>query len=164
MKQQLYNHLAFLYGEEQAAVLAERLSRKLVDYATRYPEIAVRRAIDRISERDSILITYGDMMQESDTAPLRSLADFLTAHISGTVSTVRILPFFPYLSDDGFSVIDCVKVVPALGDWADVAQVSDAFRLRIDIQNVLDYTETIIQNVLDNRPRTFDNSFLAAME
>ena len=36
-------------------------------------------------------------------------------------------------------------------------------RLKIDIQNVLDYTEIIIQNVLVTRSRTIDNSFLAAM-
>ena len=34
--------------------------------------------------------------------------------------------------------------------------------LRIDIQNVLDYTEIIIQNVLDNRPWTIDGIFIAA--
>jgi hypothetical protein len=35
--------------------------------------------------------------------------------------------------------------------------------MRIDFQNVLDYTEIIIQNVLDTQLRTFNNSFLAAM-
>jgi hypothetical protein len=33
--------------------------------------------------------------------------------------------------------------------------------LRIDTQNVLDYTETVIQNVLDNRPRTVDRFHFA---
>ncbi len=36
---------------------------------------------------------------------------------------VHILPFYPYSSDDGFSVIDYREVDPALGSWQDIARI-----------------------------------------
>jgi sucrose phosphorylase len=60
---------------------------------------------------------------------LQSLAELLATYLQGVVSGVHILPFFPYTSDDGFSVIDYTKIDPALGDWADVALLRQNFRL-----------------------------------
>ncbi len=59
-----------------------------------------------LSQRDAILITYGDQVTQAGEAPLKTLTDFCAAHISGAVSGVHLLPFYPYTSDDGFSVVD----------------------------------------------------------
>jgi sucrose phosphorylase len=45
---------------------------------------------------------------------------------------VHILPFFPYSSDDGFSVIDYKQVDPPLGGWEDVARLEQRYRLMFD--------------------------------
>jgi sucrose phosphorylase len=41
-----------------------------------------------------------------------------------TIISHHILPFFPYSSDDGFSIIDYQQVNPALGDWADIQRLT----------------------------------------
>ncbi len=76
-----------------------------------------------ITHRDAILITYGDQVGEPGVAPLRTLADFCRQHLSGLISSIHILPFFPYSSDDGFAVIDYRAVNPALGAWEDVRAI-----------------------------------------
>ena len=49
------------------------------------------------------------------------------------ISAVHILPFFPYSSDDGFSVIDYTAVNPALGTWDDVRRLGETFDLMFDL-------------------------------
>jgi glucosylglycerate phosphorylase len=45
---------------------------------------------------------------------------------------LHILPFYPYSSDDGFSVIDFQKVDPNLGTWDEIAHIGKHFRLMFD--------------------------------
>jgi sucrose phosphorylase len=80
----------------------------------------------------AILITYGDQLREPDRAPLRTLAEFADTHLRGVVSGVHLLPFYPYSSDDGFSVIDYKQVDFALGTWDDVTRVGQHFYLMFD--------------------------------
>jgi glucosylglycerate phosphorylase len=86
-------------------------------------------AFDR---RDAILITYADMVRQPGQAPLASLNAFLTETAAGIINTVHILPFYPWSSDDGFSVIDYRAVDPAVGTWADVERLGRRFRLMFD--------------------------------
>lgn len=87
----------------------------------------------RWSEQDVILITYGDSLQRCDQVPLQTLAAFLRDRASGLFSAVHILPFFPYSSDDGFSVIDYRQVNPDCGSWEDVAAVAQLVDLMVDL-------------------------------
>jgi sucrose phosphorylase len=84
------------------------------------------------SEKDAILITYGDQVQEVNTKPLKTLSDFLQANLHNVISGIHILPFFPYSSDDGFSVIDFRLVNPEYGDWEDIDHIGHGFRLMYD--------------------------------
>ena len=86
----------------------------------------------RRSACDAILITYGDQLHAADQPPLRTLAEFCDTHLRGVVDGIHLLPFYPYSSDDGFSVIDYKAVNPALGGWADVARVGKHFHLMFD--------------------------------
>ena len=85
-----------------------------------------------LSERDSILITYGDQVQETGQPPLQTLTEFCEAHLRGAVSGIHILPFYPWSSDDGFSVKDYRAVDSALGGWRDVERLGHSFRLMFD--------------------------------
>ncbi|MBA2450749.1 MAG: DUF3459 domain-containing protein [Chloroflexi bacterium] len=87
----------------------------------------------RFDERDAILITYGDSVLAPDMPPLQALDAFAARRLSELVSTIHILPFFPYSSDYGFSVIDYERVNPALGDWDDVATLRVRFKLMFDV-------------------------------
>ncbi len=85
------------------------------------------------TESTAVLITYGDMVQNGDERPLRVLKRFADLHLGGAIDTIHILPFFPYSSDDGFSVIDYRAVDPALGHWSDVQEIGRGFRLMFDL-------------------------------
>lgn len=131
MNDELYGHLSFLYGQEQAPHLYQRL-KTLITTFQKQQSIPKQQSNMRVTEQDAVLITYGDMVQTKNEAPLRTLADFLQNHISGLISSVHLLPFYPYSSDDGFSVIDYWAVNPQLGTWSDVARVGKRFRLMFD--------------------------------
>ena len=119
------DHLSALYGPATGAATYERLASRLA----RLPK---RDAVSSLTQRDAILITYGDQVREPGDRPLRTLADFCRKHLRGVVSGVHLLPFYPYSSDDGFSVIDYRAVDPALGAWDDVARLGQDFRLMFD--------------------------------
>ncbi len=85
------------------------------------------------SERDAVLITYGDSIIDGTHKPLDLLNHFLTHRMEGVVNGVHILPFFPYTSDDGFAVTDYRKVDSALGDWADIERIGQSFHLMSDL-------------------------------
>ena len=84
------------------------------------------------NEKEVVLITYGDSLRQAGQAPLTSLHAFARRHLRNTVSTIHFLPFFPFSSDDGFSVIDYLQIDPALGTWADVRAFTPEFRLMFD--------------------------------
>jgi sucrose phosphorylase len=64
--------------------------------------------------------------------PLQTLTRFSERYLSGLVNGIHLLPFFPYSSDDGFSVIDYRAVNPAFGSWDDISQLGRGFRLMFD--------------------------------
>jgi len=90
---------------------------------------------DKISltNKDSILITYADTIQNKEEKPLKTLHKFLKIHVKDSISGVHILPFFPFSSDDGFSVIDYKKVNPKLGSWEDIEKIGQDYRLMVDL-------------------------------
>jgi len=127
--QAIQAHLRALYGNNGQRVL-QQLLPLLGAFARRHPRTAIRQP--SLSEKDSILITYGDQIQSPGEATLQTLADMLARHLKGIISSVHILPFYPYSSDDGFSVIDYTAVNPAVGGWEHVAQLRQNFRLMFD--------------------------------
>jgi glucosylglycerate phosphorylase len=133
----ILGELAVLYGAARAAGCygeVERLMR--VYHAHQTPElIAAERGFDpaqRFTERDVVLITYGDLLTSPGKPPLRALADFTGLFMHGTINTIHILPFFPYSSDRGFSIIDYEEVDPRLGSWEDIEHLGGQFRLMFD--------------------------------
>ena len=130
------DHLCALYGEPLGDATFEQLRARLLPSPENRGTLkwagARAREGANLSARDAILITYGDQLRDPDRAPLRTLADFCDQQLHGVVSGVHLLPFYPYSSDDGFSVIDYKAVNPALGTWDDVARLGQHFRLMFD--------------------------------
>ncbi len=131
MDNELYGRLAFLYGSERAPALHKQLNKILARFQTGHSHLLAQDGV-RVSERDAVLITYGDMAQAEGEAPLHTLAGFLQTHVSGLISAVHLLPFYPYSSDDGFSVIDYRAVDSRLGAWSDIGKIGRHFRLMFD--------------------------------
>ncbi|NDV92892.1 alpha-amylase [Alteromonas sp. 345S023] len=84
-------------------------------------------------EEDIIMITYGDSIIEGDERPLVTLNRFLHRYCKNTINKVHILPFFPYSSDDGFSVIDYSSVNESLGNWDDIEAIAKDYGLMTDL-------------------------------
>jgi sucrose phosphorylase len=128
----ILEHLAFLYSAHDAPALTQRIINILARFKAKHPALVKPSARGMVSERDAILITYGDMVQERGQAHLQTLFVFLQRYLPEVISSVHILPFYPYSSDDGFSVINYRQVNPALGNWADVTRIGKHYRLMFD--------------------------------
>ncbi len=122
-------HLTFLYGDQAGRETFSHLATLIENYRAQIPSPRAR----ALTERDAVLITYGDQVRAPDKSPLHTFADFGAAHLRELVSTIHILPFYPYSSDDGFSVIDYRAVNPGFGTWDDVTRVGKNFRLMFDL-------------------------------
>ena len=127
----LLDHLSLLYGQEMAADLVP----KVLELISRHIEArqGKRLEIPRWDEKDSVLITYGDSVQYPGMIPLAALKHFLDRRLNGVFSMVHILPFFPFSSDDGFSVSDFRTVNPVLGEWEDIERLGEEFTLLFDL-------------------------------
>ncbi len=120
-------HLNLLYGKKWSLTILNRTEKIIADYRAR---ISVKS--NNLTERDSILITYGDQIQLQGEKPLQTLSNFCTQYLTNIVSGIHFLPFYPWTSDDGFSVVDYRKVDSDLGDWEDISFMQNYFRLMFD--------------------------------
>ncbi len=136
-RERMLGRLRRLYGEALAREHMPELERVLkVYYAHKSKEIIDReKEIDpaeRFTEKDVILITYGDLLRGEGKSPLATLAAFCDGYLEGTINTLHILPFFPYSSDRGFSIIDFETVDPNLGSWEDIEDLENRYQLMFD--------------------------------
>ncbi|MGD2099095.1 MAG: alpha-amylase family glycosyl hydrolase [Desulfobacterales bacterium] len=116
-----------IYGEQTGALALERLAPIIEKYGANK-----RKKISYFSQEDVVLITYGDSLKKGGEPPLATLHAFANQYLKGAVSNIHFLPFFPYSSDDGFSVMDFFKIDPALGTWQEVAAIGQDFELMFD--------------------------------
>ena len=70
-----------------------------------------------------------DSLRRKGELPLETLTRFSKNHLKDIISIIHILPFFPYSSDDGFSVIDYRRINPDYGNWSDI----DALAKYVDV-------------------------------
>lgn len=115
-----------LYDAPVAAVALAGLRKLIAHHAAAGP--ATPKA-EPLSERDALLITYADQLTEPGVPPLQTLAAFCERQLANVVSGIHLLPFYPWSSDDGFSVKDYFAVAPEYGTWDDIG----AFRPRFDL-------------------------------
>ncbi|MBK9779665.1 MAG: sugar phosphorylase [Anaerolineales bacterium] len=154
MKKTLIDQLTFLYGDNISARLFEQTQNILNTYR---PRIKPRN--DTLTERDAMLITYGDQVQAPNEKPLRTLKTFCDKYLTDVLSSIHILPFYPWTSDDGFSVVDYRQIDPALGTWGDVSSMQN-FRLMFDgVINHISAKSDWFQKFLQDDPH-YKNYFI----
>ncbi len=127
--QRIHQRFRTLYGD-RADACCERLSMMVGRYGVG-TDLSPPAA--RWDHRTAALITYGDMVTCDGQRPLSTLKLWLDQRVRGLLDTVHILPFFPYSSDDGFSIIDYRAVDPVLGQWRDVEEIAGEYRLMADL-------------------------------
>ncbi len=129
---QVDQHLTFLYPDEDSQQLASDVLEVVRPFVSLRRDVAP--ASDTLwSEADCLLITYGDSVVSRDAPPLRTLKQFLDRWCRDAISSVHILPFCPFSSDDGFSVVDYEHIRDDLGDWDDVQSIAGSYRLMVDL-------------------------------
>ncbi|WP_320837171.1 alpha-amylase family glycosyl hydrolase [Zhongshania sp.] len=130
LRNQLAAHVEVLYPHlGNAGLIDDMIAAMALDQRCFMPETHK----NHWDENDALVITYGDSILRDGEWPLHTLHDFLRRELLGVVSGVHILPFYPYSSDDGFSVINYVEVNPSLGDWPDVSAIARDFDLMADL-------------------------------
>ncbi len=125
--EKIEGRLKFIYKEKYFDEILESVLSSI----NQYPENKNIKA-SKWDEKDIVLITYGDSIKSEGEKSLQTLGRFLGSNL-GELTYVHILPFFPYSSDDGFSVIDYKKVNPELGDWSDVTALTQNFDVMFDL-------------------------------
>lgn len=159
--------LEILYSPADVQATLDEIVRLLrVHHAHKTPAILeAEREFDpaaRFSERDLMLITYGDMIRASGKTGLEALSDFLQAFRIGEplFSTLHVLPFFPYTSDRGFSIVDFKSVDPKLGTWANIQSLGKTHRLMFDgVLNHASSQSAAFQQMLAGSPDYRDFAF-----
>ncbi|HSO17889.1 MAG TPA: alpha-amylase family glycosyl hydrolase, partial [Desulfosarcina sp.] len=139
--------LVRIYGDTEGRRACKRMM-PLIGKARRRPS----RRSERFSQGNMVLITYGDTLNHPGEAPLATFHRFAGRFLKEVVPCVHFLPFFPYSSDDGFSVEDYFAVDGNLGDWTDVARIGGDFSLMFDfVINHFSAQSRWFQNYLDGR-------------
>jgi|TARA_B110000977_G_scaffold44281_1_gene60158 sucrose phosphorylase len=126
-------HLGAIYqdGEVENVSL---LTNELIELmGLQDKEVIENRNVNHWDETDSLVITYGDSVLLDDEKPLRTLNRFLDKYCRSSISGVHILPFYPFTSDDGFSVLDYSSVNESLGDWEDINAIANNYSLMADL-------------------------------
>lgn len=135
--QTVFDYLHHLYGE-RAGEVQRRLTQHLSNFHSASPSSALddtgeKRRAPTWSEKDQWVITYGDSIIDGERAPLAVLDDFLRQRLGERISGVHVLPFFPWSSDDGFSVIHYREVNAELGDWSHIRHLASHYDLMADL-------------------------------
>jgi sucrose phosphorylase len=84
-------------------------------------------------QNDVLTIAYGNSLLDEHLPPLQVLKRFIDNYLKSTITGIHILPFFPYTSDDGFSVLDYSSVNESLGTWQDVKDIAQTYSLMSDL-------------------------------
>ncbi len=114
-----------LYGEQGEVVYHE-----ILDLISAYQNNEAPK--EPLSEKDCMIITYGDSIINKQEEPLKVLKTFLNRYVKDSINAVHILPMFPYTSDDGFSVTNYLEINPTLGNWDDIEELSKDYHLMFD--------------------------------
>ncbi|EHA5193293.1 hypothetical protein ABLC89_02995 [Escherichia coli] len=128
MKQKITDYLDEIYGGTFTATHLQKLVTRL-ESAKR---LITQRRKKHWDESDVVLITYADQFHSNDLKPLPTFNQFYHQWLQSIFSHVHLLPFYPWSSDDGFSVIDYHQVASEAGEWQDIQQLKGAEYVRLD--------------------------------
>jgi sucrose phosphorylase len=130
LRDRVIGHLCLIYPHKNVEKLADKLVHVMgLDKACKKP----KPHRNHWTEQDVMAITYADTFIKPGEKPLVTLEHFLTTHFSDIINSVHILPFYPWSSDDGFSVINYKQVNDKHGSWDDIERIARQFKLMADL-------------------------------
>ena len=120
------SHVHYIWGRRDEALAQQLIDAIGITEETPPPA-------DIFSEADVALITYGDSIIGDGLTPLQALTKTVSEDLADAVNIVHVLPFNPYSSDRGFSVIDYREVDESLGTWDDMRELASHVDLMFDL-------------------------------
>ncbi|QBC02510.1 sugar phosphorylase [Enterobacter cloacae] len=128
MNEKIKKLITYIYGESFSEAHFKTLLTKLEQAAVAITE----KRKSGWDEKDVVLITYADQFTAAGRDALPLFTRFYNEWLVRSFSHVHLLPFNPWSSDDGFSVIDYHSVAPETGTWQDVAELKKSASLMFD--------------------------------
>ncbi|NCV27342.1 MAG: alpha-amylase [Nitrosomonadales bacterium] len=126
---QIFNHLNIIYPKSNNTHLTNKIFS--IFFEKKSPKQYVIQ--NRWDESDVALITYLDTFYNNDEKNIQTLEQVLNNYLQDNVSIIHLLPFFPYSSDDGFAVIDYLKIKKGLATWSDIKKLSLKYKIMADL-------------------------------
>ncbi len=127
--EQIFNHLNIIYPKSNNTHLSNKIFS--IFFEKKSPKQYVIQ--NRWDESDVALITYLDTFYNNDEKNIQTLEQVLNTYLQDNVSIIHLLPFFPYSSDDGFAVIDYLKIKKGLATWSDIKKLSLKYKIMADL-------------------------------
>jgi len=145
----IINLISRVYSDEVDGSYIEKVKQRI--NACRKNIIETRKK--QWNEADVVLITYADQFSSPNEKTLVTFKRFYDKYLAGIFPIVHFLPFYPWSSDDGFSVKDYHQVEPLYGDWKDIGQIKKSSRLMFDfVCNHISAQSEWFQGYLKGRP------------
>lgn len=133
LTQKIEQQLNCIYADVKLDINFTSFAKRLISLMNIPKDCAfVHPFVNHWSQKDIIMITYGDSVMKAGERPLVTLQHFMNGYLK-SINSVHILPFFPYSSDDGFAVIDYSSVNESLGNWSDISAIAKERRLMSDL-------------------------------
>lgn len=149
----IINLISRVYSDEVDGSYIEKVKQRI--NACRKNIIETRKK--QWNEADVVLITYADQFSSPNEKTLVIFKRFYDKYLAGIFPIVHFLPFYPWSSDDGFSVKDYHQVEPLYGDWKYIGQIKKSSRLMFDfVCNHISAQSEWFQGYLKGRPEYED--------
>ncbi len=140
--------LEFIYDKDDAS----KAYAKIISLINKYKK-KIESKPYILTQKDVILITYGNQIFHEGETALATLKRFLDEYVEDYINTVHILPFYPWSSDDGFSIVNYKGVCPQMGSWKDIKALSKDHRLMFDgVINHVSHLSEWFNRYLSNNP------------
>lgn len=151
---EIKENINFLYPSQKENILGE-----IEEIINHYRKTIVASDF-QLKEDDVVLIAYADSFKDEGESGLATLNKVSSKYLKECVNSIHILPFYPFTSDDGFSVVDYKEVNPDFGDWKDVEKLSKSFYLMFDaVINHISKSSDWFQGFLNEDPE-LENFFV----
>ncbi|MGJ8678184.1 MAG: alpha-amylase family glycosyl hydrolase [Akkermansiaceae bacterium] len=133
LRQRIDQHVHAIYEKEKEGTEKTITDRIFEAASLTTKALESVEVLNKWDHQDILAITYADSIVRKDERPLVTLKQFFKAKLKNTINNIHILPFCPYSSDDGFSVIDYTEVDTNHGTWEDIQALQEDFRIMADL-------------------------------
>ena len=134
IKKDIKRKLNFIYKSNKSKKNLKIYADEIFQIINRYNNFGKKGKKIKISEKTSVLISYGDSLLDSNKEKsIKIFRKFYKKNLGNFFEIIHFLPFYPSSSDSGFAVKDHYQVDKKLGSWSDIYQQSKRTNIMADI-------------------------------